>query len=115
MRSVIGIVILTLIHGPEEMYSFLYSSIDLASVPALSLQVVTTSFAIFATLYCVKYFDLTIIVMVLNSAPLLTTPLSSLMLNESISKVETIRLLLAFIGILLMILGGESEEKRAQY
>lgn len=110
MRSIIGIVTLTLIHGPEEMYSFLYSSIDFASVPALSLQVVTTSFAIFATLYCVKYFDLTIIVMVLNISPLLTTPLSGFLLNESVSIVEAIRLLLAFFGISLMILGGKSEE-----
>jgi drug/metabolite transporter (DMT)-like permease len=63
----------------------------------------------------VKFFQLTIVAMVLNTAPLITFFLAMLFFKEKVTTGQIISLFAAFIGLLLMLFCGETEDKRPEF
>jgi drug/metabolite transporter (DMT)-like permease len=88
----------------------MYDSIDAASVPPLATRVITGNFAIFVNFMAVKYFKLTVVAMVINTAPIVTMVLAGPILGEKTTISQVVSLLFAFGGIILMIMGGENSE-----
>jgi drug/metabolite transporter (DMT)-like permease len=93
----------------------MWDSIDDKAATPLAVRVITGNFAIFVNFMAAKYFKLTVVAMVINSAPLVTLVLAGPILGEKTTLGEVLSLLLAFGGILLMILGGDNSEKRPAY
>lgn len=93
----------------------MYDSIDAASVPPLATRVITGNFAIFVNFMAVKYFKLTVVAMVINTAPIVTMVLAGPILGEKTTISQVVSLLFAFGGIILMIMGGDNSESRPAY
>jgi drug/metabolite transporter (DMT)-like permease len=52
------------------------------SLPHLAVRIITGNFAIFVNFMSVKYFALTVVAMIINTAPLLTVFLAGPLLKE---------------------------------
>ena len=64
---------------------------------------------LFVNFYAIKHYGLTIVTVVLNSAPLVTVILAYPILGERVSKGTIVTLLIAGAGAALMILGGGTD------
>jgi len=56
--------------------------------------------------YALKYFPLTVVSMVGNLSPLLTVVLAYFILGEKLTVEKAVQLVLAFIAVTMMVLGG---------
>lgn len=70
-----------------QLYDIMYSSVDASTAPALALQVVMNSFAIFGSFLTTKVFDLTVIVMAFNVSPFLTSLIAYPLLGEKVTLI----------------------------
>ena len=68
-----------------QLYRIMYGSIDVSIAPALALQVLMNSFAIFGNFVTAKVFDLTVITMAFNSSPFVTSLLAFPLLGEKVT------------------------------
>lgn len=113
-RSALSSVILCVYHNTNLRY-VIYDSIDKSCVKPLIIRVIAGNLAIFALFMATKYFSLTATAMVLNCSPLVSICLAGPILKEKVTKQQIFYLLIAFLGVSFMILGGRDQETRLVY
>ena len=92
----------------------MFDSISSDCVKPLVIRTVTGNFAIFVNFMAVKYFPLTLVAMIINCAPLVQLILAGPILGEQVKPWDTVSLLIAFVSIALVILGGETTENTSE-
>ncbi len=91
----------------KDLKLVLIDSITRETIYPLSIRVIAGNFSIFVNFMAVKFFNLTLIAMVINTAPLMTFLLAMIIFKESVTIAQFISLLAAFTGVMLMLFGGE--------
>lgn len=82
----------------------MYDEIDKQSAKPLAIRVTTGSWNIFLNFFTVKYFSLTLLAMVQNTAPFISMVLAGRILGEKTQAGDWIYLLVSFFGIALVIM-----------
>jgi drug/metabolite transporter (DMT)-like permease len=83
-------------------------------VKAMTIRVISGNFSIFANFTAVKYFSLSLVAMVMNTAPLMTFLFAMIFFKEKVTLKQVLFMILAFVGVLLMIQGNPKEEKSVE-
>ena len=83
-RGALSSIILGAYHN-SNLKNVMYDSIDPSCAKPLAVRVVASNFAIFALFMATKYFTLTVTVMVLNCAPLVSFFLAGPILGEKVT------------------------------
>ena len=83
-RSAISCLMLILILN-EDLKLVLIDSITRETIYPLAIRVIAGNFSIFVNFMAVKFFKLTLIAMVINTAPLMTFLLAMIIFKESVT------------------------------
>jgi drug/metabolite transporter (DMT)-like permease len=113
-RAVISALALGL-YLNTSLKATIWDCLERKTLVPLSTRVLCGNLSVFVNFMACKSFQLTTVAMVVNCAPLLTFFLAAILFKELITQKQTVSLLVGFGGLLLMIFGGESEEKRPEY
>ena len=92
---------------------YMWTSIPRKYVKDLVSRVIQGLVLMVAAYTAIKYFPLVFVSLVTNLAPLLTAVLSYFIFRVSLSKLDTIVLLISFIGVTVLITGGNSPQEQS--
>lgn len=85
----------------------MFESVDRKNIAPVAIRTFQNSFSLLVITYALRYFPLTTVSMVGNLSPLLTVVLAYFILDESLTVEKAIQLVLAFIAVTMMVLGGD--------
>ena len=102
-RACLSVTLLLLYHN-TRFFSLMAVTRD--QIKPLAIRVLSGNFSIFVNFSAVKYFSLSLVAMVTNTAPLMTFLFALIFLGEKVTCEQVILLLLAFLAVVLMIYGG---------
>jgi drug/metabolite transporter (DMT)-like permease len=89
-----------------ELKFYMFESVNKDNVKPIAIRTFQNSFSLLVITYALKYFPLTIVSMVGNLSPLLTVVLAYFILGESLTVEKAVQLVLAFVAVTMMVLGG---------
>lgn len=90
----------------RDLKKTVWDSINRNNFMPLFIRVMQANVSVCVNFTSVKFFTLTTTAIVNQTAPLLTTVLAAFLLNEKLLCSNVIVLLIAFMGVILMIIGG---------
>jgi drug/metabolite transporter (DMT)-like permease len=90
----------------------MYDEITRDNIVPIGIRMAQNSFSLIANYAALKYFSLTTVSMVMNLSPLVTVIFAFLFLRERLKLSESIVIILGFGAVTLMILGGNSADKK---
>lgn len=81
----------------------LWEDIPRKKIPELISKVIQRTATMFCLVYAVKSVPIVIVSVITNTQPIFTAIFGYILLNERITRVETISLLTSFVGVYLLV------------
>ena len=112
-RACLSVALLGLYHN-TRFFSLMAVTRD--QIKPLAIRVLSGNFSIFVNFSAVKYFSLSLVAMVTNTAPLMTFFFALIFFGEKVTRKQVVLLFLSFLAVIFMIQGqGTDPEKRPEY
>jgi drug/metabolite transporter (DMT)-like permease len=108
MRGAISTLI-NLLSVNRNLKYVMWDNIERSNWPSLLLRVSQQNVCLFVTFFALKSFPLTTVAITNNMASFTVVIFGYLFLAERLTRLQTASLLVAFTGVVLMILAGEEE------
>ena len=109
LRSLTSALLFTCLIN-KNFKHLMYDSIDRKYFGHLALRVFQGIFHMLCIFTSVKYLPLVYTSLAANLGPLLTAVFSYVILKKGLSRVDTMVLVISFLGVVIMIFGSFSEE-----
>lgn len=94
----------------------LYEDLSSKALFPLTVRVIAGNLSVFVNFMSVKFFQLTTVAMVINTAPFFTFFGAAIFFkNEKVEFIQTLKLFVGFSGLLMMIFGANTTEKSPAY
>lgn len=97
----------------KNTLDLMYYSIPRSQVRNLIVRVIQGLIMIICTYTCVKYLPLVFVSLIYNLSPLLTALFSYFFYSIGLSRIDTLVLVLSFLGVVLLVTGSLTEENSA--
>ena len=105
LRSITTAIIFACLMNKNIKY-YMYTSIERRHIPHLAARVFQGLFMLVCIYTSVKYLPLVYTSLTSNLGPLLTAVFSYYFLKKSLSRMDSIILIISFLGVVIMILGS---------